>query len=343
MGNSSSPAPDEYFEFKNLEFKISQDQMLHWRNLSAHLDEWQLASENERAIQQFFKSAKIDVPAVGDMSKLQENMRTIQAFVENARPDLSAWNRYKVPDSLINHDFLRMQYEVIVPPALTKYMEHERDIITQLKALSQKYPKPSETVAKAIEHNSKLFDAVSKANQMWGDIERPVVIDGLFTVANIMVPQINLRSEIADWAQRYTGMYMRIATELRRERETLEAMFEAIKANPVITEYERLMMEFQIVCELSEGVHLRLCQIETVTCRRQKCTELVVDEAVAALRIDHGRMDDALGMIGEIPTELLTGQTPFVARTWFRLRGIAKRLRLIDRDIEGLFQVMLDS
>lgn len=343
MGISSTPAPDDKFDFNGLHFKMSGEESRSWRDAAAHSTDFQIAGENMKTLESWAASVLPDISASEvEMKLAQENMKTIETFMTKARPDLAGWTSYKVPDALINHDFLKLQYDLVVPPALTAYMQHENALMKQIKAMSKNYPKPNEALVEAMQKSAKFYEAVAKANKMWLDIQRPTVIDGLFTVPNIWVAHLNIRSEFAEQSKQYTSMYLRIAEELRREREELNAMFDAVKSTPAGIELERLMSEFSAVCKLSDGVHKRLCDIEIFTSSRDLFSVGFVDEFVADLRLDHGRMDDALKMIGEIPASMIFEETPFVARTWFRLRGITKRLRSIDRKIEWLFRKILD-
>ncbi|MBK8225290.1 MAG: hypothetical protein IPK73_30115 [Candidatus Obscuribacter sp.] len=309
---SSSPFPEEQPEIKYFELKVPDGFARVLRNVAAH-----------------------------DADLFNQVMKPLS--YENYLLKTLDYTSFKVPDSLINMSAtFNKNYELILPPALKQYISHENAFVAQIKKFSANYPKPNESLMRVIEQHCRLIESATKASKMWQDLQLPTVIDGMLTVPKVFVPHLNMPSDIAKWAREYTSMYLRIAEELRRERETLEAMLNAVKASPVYTELELLMRELGSVCELSEGVHQRLCIIEKLTIRKEQVTYSVVDDLVAGLRLDHGRLDDALVMIGEITVGELVGENPIVSRTWYRLKLVTKRLLQIDSDLERLFQCMLD-
>lgn len=310
--NPSTPQPDNLPEVQYFEHKVIDEFAHKLQGLSAHnLEQLKFA--------------------INPLSKEQYVLK-MQDFI-----------RFKVPDGLLNISALAAKNsDLMISPILKHYMAHENAVIAQIKKLSVNYPKPNETVMKVIEQQSKLLEALSKANMMWKDLQSPVVIDGMITVPKVFVPQLNMPTAVANWAREYTSMYLRIAEELQRERETLEAMFKAVKSSPAYEDLELLLSELKSVSELSKKVHHRLCLIEKLSSNREFLVTSFIDEMTAELRLDHGRLDDALVMIGETPVRELVGATTQASRTWYRLKLIAKRLKRIDGDIGSLFQYALD-
>jgi hypothetical protein len=116
----------------------------------------------------------------------------------------------------------------------------------------------------------QLIDAVEKTNNQWQDLNKPIVMDGMFTLPNYVVQSKSY--EIGTWSDKYNQMYLRIAEELRRQRIELSSMFEILKRSPAVEEFNRLMQEHALVCQLADSVHRRLCEVEKFTSTRCKPT-----------------------------------------------------------------------
>lgn len=233
-----------------------------------------------------------------------------------------------------------LQYWKTFKSPLQDYIEAEDRLGKQIKAMSESLYKPSDSLIGMFKQQKQLIDAVEKTNNQWQDLNKPIVMDGMFTLPNYVVQSKSY--EIGTWSDKYNQMYLRIAEELRRQRIELSSMFEILKRSPAVEEFNRLMQEHALVCQLADSVHRRLCEVEKFTSTRCKPTVGFTDEFLAELRLDHGIMDDSLARIGEIPASELLGQNQIVTKTWYRLRLFASELKRIDNDLSWLFLQILD-
>lgn len=242
----------------------------------------------------------------------------------------------KVAPFQVLADFSAERYPFLevpkLPRLLVEALELQQQANKDIKALMSSYDVANLQLKNILDQYQAYNRSLEAAMRCWSECEELIPLQ-IQTVKN----------PFDDWSQQYTQLYTRILHEVKRERKTVEQLFEQYKVCQRVKEADRLVSELDIVVMECDRLHKRLCSIERMTSRETVSSEEWALETIAQLRQEHSIVDDALEMIKEIPLTELDGSTPFVVRTWRRLRLLSEKLNRIDKELVRIFDILLQS
>lgn len=233
-------------------------------------------------------------------------------------------------------DFSAERYQFFevpkLPRLLVEALELQQKANKDIKALMSSYDATNLQLKSVLDQYQAYNRSLEAAMRCWSECEELIPLQ-IQTVKN----------PFDDWSQQYTQLYTRILHEVKRERKTVEQIFEQYKICQKVKEADRVVCELDIVVMECDRLHKRLCFIERMTSQETVSSEEWALETIAQLRQEHSIVDDALEMIKEIPLTELDGSTPFVVRTWKRLRLLSEKLKRIDKELVRIFDILLQS
>lgn len=237
----------------------------------------------------------------------------------------------KIP--FVSNDLISLKIE----SPFEKIIDAEKIATSHLKELFEAWTVQDQAIKRIVAADESVVKSLKQTNGLWSQFNEnsQKQLTFYFKTSKATEKQI---FELSSWAETYGKLYFRIAQELKRQREQLEALLSQFKSSiSNISEKELLLELYRCVCLKSEEVHNRLCFLEKATALNFNCEDEWLIETISELRLDHMRMDDALSKIGEV-TLLELGQDKgcislFHLNTMRRLKIFQEELERIDKEL----------